>query len=349
MINIITKKTVPSGKRGSSGTRSKKAGRSKSGTRGGGKKLSAVAPKKYKADDHLEERDQTKQLHKIAEMIGGMASQVALENMNAQSEAAHETSSRPERGSMKSKKRRSELSLGNKGKAPGQRPTTTDFNFLPRQPNLDNNISAVSQEFQYLNDQAYARASARQRDSQRDKKSGNGQLRKVYGNLHDIAGFVERESQHKRSQGASPGHSPSRQTLPRPDSSGVHRITSDDPRLKGLETIYLQQFGKHGSSQGSLGGLKKKGGPATQQHSRREVRHEGMAQTLGTDGLDRMQMQGAGQASGATIGDGLRGMRQNTASQDVGGYGFDDRDQFGGAQSVQGQNQDQASLTPLRK
>lgn len=67
-------------------------------------------------------------------------------------------------------------------------------------------------------------------------------LKKVYGNMNDMSGFDQRQRLTDLSPAA---HGASRI---RPDSSG-QRIMSGDPRLRGLENIYLAKFNKNVAGQ----------------------------------------------------------------------------------------------------
>lgn len=126
---------------------------------------------------------------------------------------------------------------------------TTDF-YVPGAPSLDQNQSLLSQDFAYLNDNLATRPGAKAgKKGQKDMRGlpdGN-QLRKVYGNINEISGL----EQKKKRQNLSPHQASSGA---RPESS-QSRLASGEPRLRGLESIYLNKFGKQGSQKNI--GLKK--------------------------------------------------------------------------------------------
>ena len=75
---------------------------------------------------------------------------------------------------------------------------------------------------------------------------GTNQIRKVYGNQNEIQGLDIRKD------GRRTDLSPSNNLRARPESS-KNRVYSGDPRLRGLESIYLNKFNKNIGSQKSLG------------------------------------------------------------------------------------------------
>ena len=73
-------------------------------------------------------------------------------------------------------------------------------------------------------------------------------MEKVYGNLHDVVTYEERQMYETMRQGA-PSPFSSQMTarmggLGRPETSQI----GGDRRLRGLESIYLQKFDKKGQS-----------------------------------------------------------------------------------------------------
>lgn len=109
---------------------------------------------------------------------------------------------------------------------------SNDFHFGNPPPGYQQEIASVhSQEFaSFANDATTEQLALRPHHSSHLKGTGNkrDQLQRVYGNLGDISGF----EQIARRSGASP--------IRHVAMAAPKRGSSGDPRLRGLENIYMK-------------------------------------------------------------------------------------------------------------
>lgn len=218
MIEIITRKTVPvkkdtlQGNRGGSPGRASREGSSMRPPRKNNQKV-----RKFRAGDQMyfpePENQQERKLREVAESIGGFASQsdIGGSRKAGNDSAAH--AGKHEMGTWGP-------SIGASGKAP-QPIATTDF--YAGSVGLNGSQSALSQDV-HIQDAMAPRPGGKGKKgtaSQHDRR----QLERVYGHANE----------------RSARGSPSRPQSKSRDNQGA-RLFSADPRLRGLESIYLTKF-----------------------------------------------------------------------------------------------------------
>lgn len=217
MIDIITKKVVPEPRSHMMGGSQSPKGRTSNKKQRGG--ISNMPPKRFRAEDAVfapgqfdpETRHEARKLERIAHVMGNMATQVAA--------TENRTSTKP-------------VSPPRAARTMTNRNMSNDFHFGNPPPGYQQEIASVhSQEFaSFANDATTEQLALRPHHSSHLKGTGNkrDQLQRVYGNLGDISGF----EQIARRSGASP--------IRHVAMAAPKRGSSGDPRLRGLENIYMK-------------------------------------------------------------------------------------------------------------